>query len=323
MQTVILALASAFALSCTWPEEQAEWPPDTSWVAQAESVAVTDTEGAEGAGLWLPALIEAERSRIVLSDVVVLARVERIESYRSERGGVRTAIALEVEECLRGECQGGHVVTCIPGGVIGDEAVVVTGFDAPAVGARYVFCLTRDPHEPGKLRGGHAETRFLVKGDFVKRKGMRLGAFLSVLRRELESRPPERLFMEADAVVAGTVIECTFKYPPLLGHQESAGHHNSALLSVEQVAKGSLTPGQTVLVCLPPKVRQHQDVPSVEPGERVVMFLRRTQQGAWWPLGGKDSALHMNEDGSVGDFPSLEHLADQAAHGLEVRDRSE
>jgi len=318
MYALVLSVALSLALGAGATDA---WPPDTKWIAQAEWVASED--GAAAGRFKLATLVETERSRVVTSDLVILGRVESLESYEPEslegyprrmKRVARTAITVEVEECLRGDCGGGHIVTSVLGGRVGDAVMVLPGARLPEIGEEYVLCLQHNPLEPGGFQGGYQNTRFHIEDGIVKRKGMPLDEFLGILRAHLAPRVPDELFKRADTVVVGAVTEQVFKYGIRVGLLGEPGCGNFAKLMVQQVLKGDLPVQEELRIELPPNVGPHQDAPDLPANQQVVVFLRRTPSGQWFPLGGSDSVVSVRQDGSVGGHKSLAELV-AAAEG--------
>ncbi len=83
---------------------------------------------------------------------------------------------------------------------------------------------------------------------------------------------------------------------------------NLQQVRVEEVAKGDVPLGQTVRIELPAKGNEHQDVFACEIGTRILIFLRKSGDGRWYPIGGRDAALPVGSKGEVGGYPSSEEL---------------
>ena len=315
MCAVIWGLAVVLALG-GGTEHGAEWPPDVEW---SEGVERTATNGEqERADAVMSEAVDAECAMVFASDVAVLGRVARLEYYEPQRDGVplrgdvRTAIVIDVERCLRGECEGTQVRTSVAGGVTGNSMISLVGVTPPEVGERYIFCLHKNPFEPGGLRGGNRETSLLVEDDVVSRKGFPLAEFLAILERGVERRSPASLLNVCDAAVVGTVTEYVFELRGPPGALVSSESRNFVRLQVERVAKGEMSEGRDLFLRLPPKVSARQDVVALEPGDRIVAFLRKTEGGEWFLTGGKDAALSVSEDGRVGGFASVDELVASA-----------
>jgi hypothetical protein len=220
------------------------------------------------------------------------------------------AITVTIEECVKGDCQGGEI-----------KAYMIRRFGRegpPPVGGRYVFFMRQYPTLKGVHFGGSWERRLLIEDGVVMRKGIGLDAFLSIARRHLASRAPEPLSRTSDAVVLGTVVEketsIRFEGDPLF-----PGDHNFVRLSLEEVAKGPFAVGDTIEVRLGyhsiPQYGLYEaiDSPRLLLGERVVLFLCHGETGEWSPAAGADSRLPVRLDGSFLRWDSLSDLGDETA----------
>jgi hypothetical protein len=94
---------------------------------------------AAGATMLVPM---PDESLVALSDLVVVGRVERIESVLLGADRVHTRVALAVESALKGDPGGPSIVVTEPGGDVAGVQVVVFGSPEWAVGERALAFLT-------------------------------------------------------------------------------------------------------------------------------------------------------------------------------------
>lgn len=309
MLSTNVTIAAVLALASCWPLQTSEWPLSTCWIEQEKALAAE--EGGDYAEFVIDSRAEVERSLVLASDIIVVGRVESLEGeevtiHHLRRTTIRTAITIDVEERVRGELSSRSLVTYLAGGTVGERTLTFSGISLPEVGKRYVFCLMEDPLKPGEFRGGYPETRFEIKDGRIVDKDMSVEAFISLLRQQTEPRRPSHMLEMADGVVAGTVSKFLFQYGVpqyLLGDAEQ---RNLMLLTVERVIKGDIESVEPLRIELPPAVSKAQDVPILEPGERVLVVLRSSSEGGWCLLDGRDSVLRVDKDGRVGGYASLD-----------------
>ena len=126
---------------------------------------------------WLPALAAAVTTRplsiselTTVADTIVVGRVRGAEAETSSAGAIRTRIALDVEQVLKGRARAGAPITIIePGGNVG--GVTATVADAPtfAPGERVLVFLTRRPD--GSLHVAHLfQGKFSVESNPTTRQ---------------------------------------------------------------------------------------------------------------------------------------------------------
>jgi hypothetical protein len=323
-----LALVSASTLGAAEPTD---WPVDLSWVEEAKRV--SQIRGEEDASRLIESKIEFEQRLFLESRVIAVGRVVAVDSYEAGRGKeIRTAITIAVDECVKGDCPGGSIVTHILGGSVADRTFTVRGTEPPQNGELYVFRLRSMPTDPGLLWGGYRTECYRIEDGVVARKGVTLKTFLECVRELLSTRAPEILLESCDAAVVGVVEDyrCDVARPAAKeagckgvesaeAQPESAVHgaverpieeaHNYIDLHVGRVVKGAVDEGTLLHVVLPYLAGAGSDFPMLAKEDQVLLFLRKTEGGAWEPLGGTDSALLVRGDGSVGHYESVEALA--------------
>jgi hypothetical protein len=295
--TLVLFAALASPSRCECPE----WPlrGDTSGASAGVPGGAPDAPTSLPDG-W-PAT--GDEARVLSSDVIALGVVESCEAEATDRPiGIWTRIRVEVEEWIKGDPATDTIVFYEDGGTLEDKAVSVERL--PRAGERYVFALRKSWLDEDVLRGNQSR-RYLVTGDQVVRFGVPVVDFVEAIRCRLESRRPEILARTSDTVVLATVIDVTFKYKSA---EESGGLQNQAHMRIEDVGKGSEHPGGQVTVLLPYKGGGALDTPRFTPGDQVVLFLSRDEDGGLRLADGVASRIRVLPDGTFAGYRSLSEL---------------
>ena len=282
------------------------WPVDLETHQQAQRFA---RDGGRTIQEYVEIDREAEAAFAMSQNIIVLGTATSVEPYWRDKT-IYTAVTVEVEECLKGNCGTGSLTMSIYGGTIDGvtHAIYPSGpwwsgpFDItpPAVGDRCIFLLWRDREDPSFLRGGGSKTRYVIKDGQVARKGIPLGDFVSVVRAHAATRTPAALFDASEAVVLGEVTK------------EKGKHETDILLRIDDAAKGDMPLGGVVRVALPRTSHTLSDCPRFRLGERALVFLSKQPDGIWTITDGRDSKLRILDDGTIEGIASLDDLASQA-----------
>jgi hypothetical protein len=295
-----------------------EWPPNQSWIRKADEI--RRERGEEAASGFLDGIIRQEMETFLSSDLVLVGTVQALRCYElTGKGDIWTEITVDVEECLKGDCQKEFVSFSMRGGTFDGTTLSVNSRTPPGLGQRYLFgAHWWSGRGPRVLIGGNPYQRIPhdpLTGQIPK-KGVSFVSIVELLQELLEERKPRRLFEASDAVFAGTVENVRFdrKGPPESG--DFSQERNHAVLIVEQTLKGRPAVGETVRMALPYKLGGVVDVPRVEAGDRALFFLRSEDDGWWTPMAGSDSALELS-DGRVEGHGSLWELLDAWQQGEE------
>ena len=282
------------------------WPIDldTAWQAQtyASDSGMTIEE-------YVEVDTESELSFVLSREINLVGTAESVKPYWRDTT-IYTAVTVDVEECLKGNCGSGSLTMSIYGGTIGDHTMTVEGggppwsgpsdMEPPCVGDRCVFLIRRDSDDPSFLGGGGTKWRYLIKEGQVVRKGIPLEDFTAVLSAYSATRTPIALFRASEAVVVGVVTS------------EREHRRSDILLEIEDVIKGDVAEGKPLRVALPSVRHKRNDCPRFRLGERVVLFLNKMPEGIWTITDGRDSKLRVLDDGTIQDAGSLADLVSGA-----------